>query len=224
MQDSLVQAIQKRIFSGELEPGQRILEEDLAVSVGVSRATIREALRQMEQLGLVRIRPRRGTFVTQLSLRQVERSCRLRALLEGLAARYASERLEETDLARLRGCVENMKAAADTEDFDEFLRYDMEFHHRVWKLADDRQLEYILRYLSSPYFAFVARVSTYIYSDVRAILRAHHQYVKILGCSNPDEVQTTVQRMHEALAQHLLHEVRKNNAKIPHLISEQEED
>ena len=85
-QDSVVKAIQSAIFSGELKMGQRIMEEELAETFQISRATVREALRRLEQVGLVQIKPRRGTFVTRLTLKEVERTCRLRAALEGLAA------------------------------------------------------------------------------------------------------------------------------------------
>src|SRR5215470_5861772 len=84
-QDSVVHAIQSAIFRGELKLGQRILEEDLSAMLKTSRATVREALRRLEQVGLVQIKPRRGTFVTRLTLKEVERTCRLRAALEGLA-------------------------------------------------------------------------------------------------------------------------------------------
>src|SRR6516162_11686702 len=110
-QDSVVKAIQSAIFSGELKMGQRIMEEELAETFQISRATIREALRRLEQVGLVQIKPRRGTFVTRLTLLEIERTCRLRAVLEGLAARYASERLTEAGWNQLAGHIEDMKSA-----------------------------------------------------------------------------------------------------------------
>ena len=111
-QDSVVKAIQSAIFSGELKMGQRIMEEELAETFQISRATVREALRRLEQVGLVQIKPRRGTFVTRLTLKEVERTCRLRAALEGLAARYASERLTGKEWEAVKQIVEEMKAAA----------------------------------------------------------------------------------------------------------------
>ena len=80
-QDSVVKAIQSAIFNGELKLGQRIMEEELAATFQISRATVREALRRLEQVGLVQIKARRGTFVTRLTLTEVERTCRLRAAL-----------------------------------------------------------------------------------------------------------------------------------------------
>ena len=176
-----MQAIQRAIFSGELSLGQRILEEELAARLGISRATLREALRRLEQVGLVRIKPRRGTFVTNLSLREIEHNCRLRSLREGLAARYASERITADNRKELARFVEGMRAAAlENRDPDSFLRLDLEFHHCVWRVAGDRVLEYLLKFLSTPYFAFIASLSTYVFSDLEKVLRSHEQYLAAL--------------------------------------------
>lgn len=71
-QDSVVAAIRDAIFQGELKLGQRLLEEELADKFQISRATVREALRRLEHVGLIQIKPRRGTFVTRLTLGQIE--------------------------------------------------------------------------------------------------------------------------------------------------------
>ena len=174
-QDSVVKAIQSAIFSGELKMGQRIMEEELAETFQISRATVREALRRLEQVGLVQIKPRRGTFVTRLTLKEVERTCRLRAALEGLAARYASERLTDKEWEAVKQIVEEMKAAAAAGELSAFLHLDRKFHELIWTLAEDDQLEYVLRFLSTPYFAFVASVSTLLLSDITKVYRAHEK-------------------------------------------------
>ena len=214
-QDSVVRAIQTAIFRGELKLGQRVLEEELADALKISRATVREALRRLEQVGLVQIKPRRGTFVTRLTLIEIERTCRLRAVVEGLAARYASERMTEEDWDGLSRHVGAMKKATKAGDLDGFLRLDRQFHERIWSLAHDSQLEHILRFLSTPYFAFIASVSTYVVSDVRKVCRAHEEYVEVLRKSDPEVVQKRVQQIHEALAVGVLADIRRAQAEMP---------
>jgi DNA-binding GntR family transcriptional regulator len=214
-QDSVVKAIQGAIFSGELKLGQRIMEEELAATFQISRATVREALRRLEQVGLVQIKPRRGTFVTRLTLTEIERTCRLRAALEGLAARYASERLTERDWRAVKQVLNEMKAAAETRDLATFLKLDRRFHELIWTLADDDQLTYVLRFLSSPYFAFVASVSTLLLSDVRKIYRAHEKYLKVLRGRHPEQVRKKVQEIHERLARGFMAGLRKAQAATP---------
>jgi DNA-binding GntR family transcriptional regulator len=214
-QDSVVRAIQSAIFRGELKLGQRILEEELAAALKISRATVREALRRLEQVGLIQIKPRRGTFVTRLTLIEIERTCRLRAVIEGLAARYASERLSKEDWSGLYRHVANMKAAAGTGDLDAFLQLDHQFHEMIWSLAHDSQLEHILRFLSTPYFAFIASVSTYVVSDVRKVYRAHEEYVEVLRGSDPELVQKRVQEIHEKLAVGVMADIRRARNEMP---------
>lgn len=218
LQDGVVNALQKAIFQGQLKMGQRILEDDLANELNVSRATMREALRRLEQVGLVQIKPRHGTFVTQLTLVEIERTCRLRAVLEGLAARYASERLSEEEWKELAHKVDEMKAAGEAGGLDTFLDLDHKFHERVWELAGDKQLIHILRFLSNPYFAFIASVSTYVFSDLRRVWRAHKQYVNGLRERDPELVQKRVQEIHEGLAVGILADIRRAQADHPEQI------
>jgi DNA-binding GntR family transcriptional regulator len=222
-QDSVVKAIQSAIFSGELKLGQRIMEEELAETFQISRATVREALRRLEQVGLVQIKPRRGTFVTRLTLVEVERTCRLRAVLEGLAARYASERLTDGDWRTIKQLVDEMKAAAKRSDLTSFLNLDRTFHELIWALAGDDQLEYILRFLSTPYFAFVASVSTLFLSDVSKVCRAHEKYLTVLRSGQPEQVQKKVQEIHEGLAAGFMTDVRRAQAAMPGQIFELED-
>lgn len=214
-QDSVVKAIQSAIFNGELKLGQRIMEEELAATFQISRATVREALRRLEQVGLVQIKPRRGTFVTRLTLTEVERTCRLRAALEGLAARYASEHLSEEDWRGIKQILGDMKEAAETRDLGAFIKLDRKFHELIWTLADDDQLEYILRFLSTPYFAFVASVSTLLLSDVSKVYRAHEKYLNALRAGHPEQVQKKVQELHEGLAVGFMADIRRAQAAMP---------
>ncbi len=189
----------------------------------ISRATVREALRRLEQVGLVQIKPRRGTFVTRLTLIEIERTCRLRAVLEGLAARYASERLTESDWREVLRKVEEMKRAAESKDLDAFLQLDHKFHQLIWSFAHDSQLEHILRFLSTPYFAFIASVSTYVVSDVRKVCKAHEEYVDVLRCGDPELVQKRVQQIHEALAVGIMADIRRAQDEMPGQIFDIEE-
>ena len=85
LRDAAVLRIREAILQGRLKPGQRILEADMAQELGISRAPIREAIRQLESEGLVVSRAHRGTYVTTLSSQDAREIFSLRAALEGLA-------------------------------------------------------------------------------------------------------------------------------------------
>lgn len=133
----------------------------------------------------------------------------MRAVLEGLAARYACEVMTREDIEGLGKHIVKMKEAMEGKDLSLFLRLDRDFHEIIWAHAQDHQLQYILRFLSMPYFAFVASFSTFVASDVRRIHKAHHEYVQILKSKNPDTVQKKVQGIHERLAVDVLKDLRR---------------
>src|SRR4051812_44380912 len=94
VRDALVQAI----LRGEFEPGERIVETRVARQLGVSQGTVREALREIEQLGMIVSIPNRGVLVRSLTRADVLEMYEMRALLEGFAARRAAAMLTDADL------------------------------------------------------------------------------------------------------------------------------
>src|SRR5437667_3712291 len=104
VRDALIGAI----VGGDFPPGERIVESRIARHLGVSQTTVREALREIEQLGLVVSSLNRGVVVRPLTRRAVLEMYEMRALLEGYAARRAVERLTDADLAELENMVSDM--------------------------------------------------------------------------------------------------------------------
>lgn len=102
------------ILAGEYRPGERIQEVRLAETFQVSRGPIREALRMLEQDGLVTVSPRRGAQVTTLSIEEVEQLFDIRAALTSLAAQQAARNITAQELAALRGTVAAMARIAET--------------------------------------------------------------------------------------------------------------
>ena len=104
VRDALIAAI----VGGDFPPGERIVESRIARHLGVSQTTVREALREIEQLGLVVSSLNRGVVVRPLTRRAVLEMYEMRALLEGYAARRAVERVTDADLAELESMVSDM--------------------------------------------------------------------------------------------------------------------
>src|ERR1700731_1820608 len=108
------------IHAGKLRPRQRIIEEDLAHELKVSRGPVREALLRLERDGLVVTTSRRGTFIRDISLAEIGVIFRMRAKLEGLCVRYMREnsavRLDET----LRASLKKMKEATAKNNEEKF--------------------------------------------------------------------------------------------------------
>ncbi|MCB1387634.1 MAG: GntR family transcriptional regulator [Rhodobacteraceae bacterium] len=111
--EQIADGICSAILSGEYQPGERIREIPLASAYKVSRGPIREALRLLEQEGLVTFEPRRGAQVTELSISEVEQLFDIRAALSSLAAINAASNIQPGDLHQLRSLVAQMKQHAE---------------------------------------------------------------------------------------------------------------
>jgi DNA-binding GntR family transcriptional regulator len=110
--EQIADGICSAILSGEYQPGERIREVPLAAAYRVSRGPVREALRLLEQEGLVTFSPRRGAQVTELSIEEVEQLFDIRAALSSLAARNAARNIKPAELQQLRNLVGEMQRCA----------------------------------------------------------------------------------------------------------------
>lgn len=118
-----------RIIEGGHAPGSRLREIELAESFDVSRATIREALRLLEQRGLVRILPQRGAHVTQLSAKELDDLFEVRASLLATGSRLVAERCAAADAATLRAMLERLRQCVD--DVNAYARTSAELVHTI---------------------------------------------------------------------------------------------
>ena len=121
-------ALREAIVSGRLEPGARLTERELIAMTSVSRTVIREALRQLETEGLVDIIPNKGPIVRQLTADEARDLYRIRAVLEGLAARLFVENAAPQEIMRLRRSLRAVRDAYDDEDGEEVIRTKNHFY------------------------------------------------------------------------------------------------
>lgn len=127
--------LEEAIVSGGFRPGERLLEQNLAQRLRISRTPLREALRQLERDGLVEAIPRRGFFVRRMTLEDIEEVLWIRAGLLPLAARLAAEFVGKEDVEFLQERVEQMEATARKGDVREFLRHSQGAISKVLELC-----------------------------------------------------------------------------------------
>jgi DNA-binding GntR family transcriptional regulator len=123
-----LERLRHAIVTGELRPGARVVQEEVAARLGVSLAPVREALRVLEQEGQVTYLPRRGYFVTQLSIDDLEEIYELRRVLEERAARHALPALDDEALDRVQGAARDCERAAASGDVAAELEANRRFH------------------------------------------------------------------------------------------------
>lgn len=139
--NSLVQRdIERRILAGELAPGAKLNEAELAGAMGISRGPVREAFRALEQAGLLHTEKNRGVFVRQVSLEEADEIYEVRAALEAQIGRLAAKRITSKQLERLRSIVKRMHAAGRSRDADAYFPLNIEFHEALAEAAGNRAL------------------------------------------------------------------------------------
>jgi len=144
--------VRSLIINGQLAPGFRLREEELAEQLGVSRTPVREALRRLNAEGLVEMRPNHGAQVGVWSPSEMEDVVELRALMQGHAARRAADRISPEDLERMNVLAHQMielAGAGTPEGLDEIAVLNRQFHGIVEEAAGSRSLQSLLSSLHS---------------------------------------------------------------------------
>ncbi len=132
--------IERRILGGELAPGLKLNEAELAAELRVSRGPVREAFRALEQAGLVRTEKNRGVFVRQVSLEEANEIYEVRAALEGLIGRLAAKRIRPEQLEKIRAVVKRMHAVSRELDAAAYYPLNVEFHELLAQATGNRAL------------------------------------------------------------------------------------
>ena len=128
------------IMQGQLSPGERLLEVQLADEMGVSRTPVREAIRRLELEGFVVMVPRKGAYVAGLSINDVEEVYEIRTVLETLAVRLAAQRMQPADYAQLDDLSEKMRATWQEGNVDNWVSLDASFHELLYKFSRNERL------------------------------------------------------------------------------------
>ncbi|MCW3002520.1 MAG: GntR family transcriptional regulator [Conexibacter sp.] len=142
-----MQSLRQLIVSGALGPGQRVNQEDVARQVGLSVAPVREALRTLEQEGQLKYLPRRGYFVTELRIDDLQEIYELRRILEERAARHALPTLDDDALQRLGQAARDCVDAAEAGDVAAELAANRRFHFAMLEAPDQPHAMRVIRLL-----------------------------------------------------------------------------
>jgi DNA-binding GntR family transcriptional regulator len=191
------ESLREAILVGSLEPGARVVEAEIARQMGISRGPIREALRHLEQDGLVEYRPRRGTVVAALTRKRVLDTYAVRSVLEGLAAEQAAERITDHEVAELEALLERMLACARAGDLRGMLRIDVAFHERICAIAGNPVLLRSWRGLGPLAWRLLADSKALSGYTVTELAERHRPLIQALAGRDPERA-AKVAREHTA--------------------------
>ena len=162
LRDIVFENLRTAILEGELKAGKRLMEVQLAEQLGVSRTPIREAIRKLELEGLVVMLPRKGAYVANMSFKDLIDVLEIRASLEGLAAYLAAERRRDEDIVELERVAKEFEKSVRETNIDNVLKKDIEFHEKIFLMANNKKLYQIITSLWEQVHRFrVTYVSNY---------------------------------------------------------------
>ena len=190
------QLIRELIISGRLASGERIVESKIAREWRVGQPTVREALKSLENEGLVTYSPNRGCSVTELKGIQIEQITRLRSTLEALAIEIAVENRANWNPQVLRDAINDMKDAAQKGDANRYYKSDLIFHQKLWELSGNAYLTKALSSVVLPLFSFVLRKH---YQEKRLDLivncKEHEMLAEAVISSSPGQLKSDVEKI-----------------------------
>ena len=154
LRDVVFYTLRQAILKGELKPGERLMEMQLANQLGVSRTPIREAIRKLELEGLVLMIPRRGAVVAKITEKDLRDVLEVRTSLEKLAIELACQRMPDETIPDLRQALEAFKEALKKEDLTAQAEKDEQFHDVIFKSTGNQRLIQMLNNLREQMYRY----------------------------------------------------------------------
>ncbi len=154
LRDVVFKTLRQGILTGELKPGERLMEIHLANKLGVSRTPIREAIRKLELEGLVTMIPRRGAEVAQITEKSMKDVLEVRKVLDNLSVELACERITEEEKEMLKNACVDFEEAVKTGDFAKIAKTDVAFHDIIVTATRNIRLSQMVNNLAEQMYRY----------------------------------------------------------------------
>lgn len=175
LRDVVFNTLRQAILRGELKPGERLMEIQLANKLGVSRTPIREAIRKLELEGLVLMIPRKGAEVAEITEKSLRDVLEVRRALEELAVELVCEKITDEQIQDLKGAAEDFKASLKEGDITRIAEADVKFHDVIYMATDNQKLIQLLNNLREQMYRY--RVEYLKRSDFHQQLIDEHEEI-----------------------------------------------
>ena len=190
LREGIRDALMKDVLSGRLAPGDRIVETRIAQQFGVSQAPVREALRDLELFGFILSSPFRGAIVRQYSAEDLIQVYPIRAVLEGLAARFAASTITPAALRRLEAAIVTMRSSVLRRDLRSAVDADITFHQTIVEASGNPLIEEFwqrTRLSISIYLTVLSKP----FEQLQSLGERHLPMLEALRAGDPDAAERT---------------------------------
>jgi DNA-binding GntR family transcriptional regulator len=193
LSDQVWEQLRLAIIHGQLQPGARLIELDLAAQMGTSQGPIREALQRLERDGLVERRTRSGSFVTPIVNDQMFELFSIRSVVEGFAIRRTIKTISSGQIDELQDLLDRMRLAGAQDDMAGLIAIDMEFHRCICEWSNSPVLLQVWTPLYTQIQRFMAQTHKSYFHGLLEIANTHQPLVDVLRGNDASEAQRLVQ-------------------------------
>ncbi|NMB97289.1 MAG: GntR family transcriptional regulator [Clostridiaceae bacterium] len=192
LREVIFSTLREAIIMGELKPGERLMEVQLAEKMGVSRTPVREAIRKLELEGLVVMMPRRGAHVARLTDKDIMDVLEVRASLDGLATALATERIKEDEVKELKHIQAQLENYVEKGNLQGIIKKDIEFHDVIYKASKNEKLVQIANNLREQVYRFRV-IYLKDFGSNEEVIREHNEICSAIFNKNPEQAREAAQ-------------------------------
>ena len=187
LRDVVFNTLRDAILTGKLVPGERLMENQLAEKLGVSRTPVREALRMLELENLVELVPRKGAQVLDMSEKDIVNILDVRSALEGLATSVACKKMSKEDLQQLKNMEVDFEKAVAENDVEHFVDIDEDFHDLIFAATENDKLINIFRNLRIQLYRYRMAQAKNNETSMSTIVAHHRSIIRAIENHDAEE-------------------------------------
>ena len=210
LRELVCENIRQAIIDGTFSPGERLMEIQLADEMGVSRTPVREAIRKLELEGFVVMIPRRGTYVADISIKDINEIYEIRISLDILAAGLAAERITDEELEKLNSYLVEIGRYVPAMDMDKIVELDTAFHDILYKATRNERLVSVIGNLREQLTGIRGRSMSYPGRLVET-MDEHRALVDSIASRDVERAQRAARVHIENAEQTLLRSIERRN-------------
>ena len=209
LRDVVFNTLRDAILTGKLVPGERLMENQLAEKLGVSRTPVREALRMLELENLVELVPRKGAQVLDMSEKDITNILEVRSALEGLATSLACKKMTKEDLQQLKNMEVDFEKAVADNDVEHFVDIDEDFHDLIFAATENDKLISIFRNLRIQLYRYRMAQAKNNETSMSTIVAHHRSIIRAIENHDAEEGASIAQGHIKYQTESILRFVRK---------------
>jgi DNA-binding GntR family transcriptional regulator len=210
LREIIFTTLREAIIMGELKPGERLMEVQLAQKMGVSRTPVREAIRKLELEGFVNMIPRKGAHVAKLSVKDIMDVLEVRASLDGLATSLAAERITENELKEMKHIQSQFDNYVEKDNLQGIIKKDVEFHDVIYKASKNDKLIQISNNLREQVYRFRV-IYLKDFRSTKEVIREHMEIYQAIDNEDSDAARKAAEKHIRNQELMIIDAIKKNN-------------